>query len=158
MKNVKRFCIIMLLVIPAAAFLGLNSYAATSKYVKLASGTLWEGDEVYRGVTYKKATDEATIVSIKSSKPKVIEATKDEEYKDLQANTIVPLKLGKSTITVTYKYRGKKYSTSALYTVKKYPAPFKSMKVNGKNVDLKENKFSYNVDNFTKKIQGDKEK
>jgi hypothetical protein len=75
---------------------------------------------------------------------------KDSDSNEFYANTIMPVKLGKSKITVTYKYKGKKYTTSATYTVKKYPNPFKSIKVNGSKINLKANRYSYNVEKFKK--------
>jgi len=56
--------------------------------------------------------------------------------------TLTPVKPGTSTVTLTYEsFDGKTYTTSALYTVKAYPNPLKSVKVNGAAVDLKANPF-----------------
>ena len=138
----------------AVAFLAAASagetFAASNAPAKLKAGTLWLGDEVYGGVDYETVLDDIKLVSVKSAKPSIIKAMKDSDSDKFYATTIMPVKLGKSKITVTYKYKGKKYSTSAYYTVKNYPNPFKYIKVNGSKIDLKSNKYSYNVEKYKK--------
>ena len=46
------------------------------------------------------------------------------------------MKKGKSKVTLTYKYNGRKYKTSAVYAVKD-PDVFNCIKVNGKKINLK---------------------
>lgn len=152
--NMKKKLYLHLAGLLAVAFLAAASagetFAASNAPAKLKAGTLWLGDEVYGGVDYETVRDGVKLVSVKSSKPSVIRAMKDSDSNEFYANTIMPVKLGKSKITVTYKYKGKKYTTSATYTVKKYPNPFKSIKVNGNKIDLKANRYSYNVEKFKK--------
>ena len=62
---------------------------------------------------------------------------------------MLPLKVGKCRITIRYKLKGKTYSMSQIMTIKAYPSPIAWIKVNGKKVDLKKNKFQF----YSKKLQ-----
>ncbi len=149
-KKLQLYLIGLLAFVLLTAASATVTFAASKGPVKMKPRTLWLNDEVYRGPDYKTSYGDCKLLSIKSSKPGVIRAEKDSEYDDLYSGTLMPVKLGKSKITVKYKYQGKTYTTSAVCTVKKYPNPFKFIKVNGKKINLKDNLFSYNVDHFKK--------
>lgn len=114
-----------------------NAYAAKAP-AKLTPATLWAGCEYWGGADlYSEKEDfyeKATIVSIKSSKSAVIKARKTG--KGIWDTELIPKKVGKSKITAKYKYKGKTYTASATYTVKKYPNHLKKVTVNGKNVKV----------------------
>ena len=83
--------------------------------------------------------DNAKLVSIKSSRPKVLAAEKWGSGKWDCA--VTPLKKGKSVVTVTYKIKGKKVKASGVFTVKPYPNAIKRLAYNGKNISLTKNKY-----------------
>ena len=110
--------------------------------------TLWAGCEYYSGVDFVDMPESAKIVSIKSANKSVIKVVK--EGSGLYDHYLEPLKAGKSKITVKYKYKGKTATISATYTVKKYPNPMTWVKVNGKKLNIKANKYYYDFEKYTK--------
>jgi len=88
--------------------------------------------------------DKCSLVSIRSSNTKVIKAVK--EGSQLYEHYLEPRRAGKSTITVKYKYKGRTYTISKVCVVKKYPNAVKSLKVNGKTVNLNQKKFPFDYD------------
>jgi len=125
--------------------------AASKKPITLESGDLWAKAEACDtslcwmengSVNY----DKVKIISISSSKPKFIKVVKDSDGYTFQS--IRPLKPGKSKITLKYKYKGKKYTTSAVYTVRKYPNAVKAVYINGKKVKLKKKSYKYKLKNY----------
>lgn len=94
--------------------------------------------------------DKCTLVSVKSSNTKVLEAEKDGT--SLYNLHLEPKKVGKSTVTVKYKYKGKTYTIRKVCKVKKYPDAIKSLKVNGRSVDLdnEEFRFDYDISEYKK--------
>jgi len=94
--------------------------------------------------------DKCVLVSIKSINTKVLKAKKTG--KEMYEHYLEPVKSGKAKITVKYKYNGKKYTVTKKVTVKKYPDAIKSIKVNGKsvNLDKKAYRFDYDVEKYKK--------
>ena len=113
-------------------------------------GEPWAGLEVYNIKTDKSAT----VISLTSSAPKVIKIRKNkgegengEVVYDFEA---VPKKAGKAKLTGKFRMsNGKTGSFSKTVVVKKYPGQIKSLKVNGKSIDLKKNKYNYYLEGFT---------
>ena len=60
-----------------------------------------------------------------------MKATRASTYDKIK---LTPLKAGKSTLTIAYKFRGKSYTTKATYTV--VGNPLESLKLNGKKISL----------------------
>lgn len=107
--------------------------------------TMWAGN----GSQYMPVLNfpsNAKIVSVKSSKPEVLQAVKEDDTHYM----IQPLKAGKSKVTLKYKVGKKTSSISGVYTVKKNPKPLTSLKINGKSVDLRENEYGYELRNYKK--------
>ena len=76
-------------------------------------------------------TADVNILKVKSSNPKVLKATKGAAFNDIR---LTGMKSGKSTLSITYKYQGKKYTTKASYRV--IGSPFDKFTINGKAVQL----------------------
>lgn len=127
---------------------------AASGPVKLDKKTYWVGEESWGSAPVLPtgnnwdAVDNAKLVSVKSSKSSVLKAVKDGN--DLYGYYLMPKKAGKSKITVKYKLKGKTYTMSRTYSVKKYPNPIKALKLNGKTIKTSKNKFSLNTDGYKK--------
>jgi hypothetical protein len=94
--------------------------------------------------------DKCTLVSVKSSNSKVLKAVKDGT--SMYSHYLQPVKTGKATVTVKYKYKGNKYTIKKTVKVKKYPKAIKTITVNGKSIDLgkKKYRFDYDVDKYKK--------
>lgn len=91
--------------------------------------------EGYAGV-YSEGNDDAFLTSVTSSDPNVAKVfPRDGAY------IIKGIAPGTVTITGNYTYRGQTGSLSVPLTVKKVPVMFKSLKVNGKKVNLTKNPF-----------------
>jgi hypothetical protein len=147
MKQVKRTirtCVAVLLVVCA---LSAGMAVQAKDKVKMVPETLWMGDDCYGGGRYESLPDDvesgAKVVKIKSSDKKVLKVVKDG--KGLYDYYLVPKKAGKAKISVTYEFEDQKVTLSATYTVKKYPKPISSLKVNGKKMDTKKNLFRSSV-------------
>lgn len=104
---------------------------------KLLGGTVWLGSgesmPVCQGVS-----SGSEVLSIKSSNPEVLAAGKGDR---LYSCVLLPKKAGSSKVTVVLNINGEKKTLKATYTVKKHPNAITSLKVNGKSVNLKKNKF-----------------
>lgn len=110
--------------------------------LQLAKATYFVGYPKVSTVRYSVLNGEASkieIVSVKSSKPGVLKATKSNDLFNIKLQA---KKAGKSKLTIKYNYEGKTYTTSAQCTVSKQ-YPLKSVSVNGKKVNLKKNCLSY---------------
>jgi len=105
-----------------------------------------------------KSGKSATVKSVKSSNKKVIKVSKyyyyDDKNKKHTGYELLYKKAGKAKITVKYKTpSGKVKTAKKTITVKPYPNPIKSLKVNGKKVSTKKNQYFYD-----KKYKGTKAK
>ena len=125
-----------------------QSLETQASAVKIDPETLWAGCEYQGSVHFVNFPKNGKIINVKSSNPKVLKATC--EGTAVYDNTLTPLKPGKSKISVTYKAGSKKKTVSAVYTVKKYPAPYKSILVNDKKINIKDNKYYYDVNSYKK--------
>lgn len=112
------------------------SVQAASK-AKMKNQSFWEG--ITEEIVIDNYPAKAKVVSVKSSKPGVIKVV--GKGKDLGDHLLELKKPGKSKITVKYKVGKKTTTLSAVYTVKKYPNPYKSIQVNGEDLDIKNNPF-----------------
>lgn len=127
-------------VLLAVALLSTLSVACAEKLnLKLETHTYWEKTPACYTVFTENLPDNAKLVSIKSSNPKVLEAEKWGN--DKWDCGVTPLKAGTSKVTVVYKINGKKYTVSGTFTVKKYPNAIKTLVFNKKKIDLKKNPF-----------------
>ena len=113
--------------------------ALAAEKPKINQIVLWENQNESYVLRIDNLPEGATFVSITSSKPAVVAV----EGNSLQSLSAKGLKAGTSKITVKYKVKGKTKSVSANITVYKYSQPLSSLKVNGKSVNLKENKFKF---------------
>lgn len=84
-----------------------------------------------REIEMKNWTWREEIVSVVSSRPQIIKVMNRKEL------WLTPKRQGQAKITVKYKLNGRTYSTSATYTVKRYPNAVRSLKVNGENIPLR---------------------
>lgn len=158
MRHMRR--IILGLLIMAAAVTGNFCIAMAAGPVRIMPWTQWVGDTegwVHApGGGYLdficdpvEAMDGIRIVSVKSSNTKVLKVKKMGS-KLSHGVRLIPGKKGKSKVTLTYKYDGRKYKATAVYAVKN-PDIFNCIKVNGKKINLKKNKDNYLKTNFKKK-------
>ena len=125
--------------------------AASKLPLEIHSNVLWE-NEREASLRWMENVEinweKMQLISIKSSKPKVIKAIADENGLSMQS--LATYKPGKSKLTLTYKYKNKRYKTSAVYTVKKYPNPIRAIYVNGRKVKLKKKSFQDGLTSFKK--------
>ena len=87
-----------------------------------------------------------TILSVTSSKPDVIKAKSNKLYSKI---TLQAKKPGKSKIAIKYKYRDKTFTASAVSAVSN-DYPLKSVKVNGKPLNLKKDSRGYSKFDYKK--------
>lgn len=150
MKRKFRIATVLMLLIgllSAAAF----TVSAESNKIKLETHTYWAGTPGAYTVFSENLPDSAKLVSIKSSKPGVLKAEKWGSGK--WDCVVIPLKKGKSKVTVTYKIKGKKVKVSGVFTVKPYPNAIKKLVYNGKKISLKKNKYEADkISKTTKKV------
>lgn len=119
--------------------------------MEIGKGTVYLGStRMLRYTDYAaSASDDIRVVRITSKNKKVLGVAKAGPM--LDQCTLIPKKPGKSKVTLTYKYEGKRYTTSAIYRVKSVPNALKAAYVNGKAINLKANKNGY----FDKKYAKD---
>ena len=142
----RRTVRILSLILVLATLLCVAAPALAAQKVSIAPKTLWAGCEYTFGIDFNNMPENAKLVSVKSSNSKVLKATK---YGSAIYDTdLTPLKVGKAKVTVTYKIGSKKDTVSATYTVKKYPNPLKRVTVDGKALDIKNNKYYYDFNKF----------
>ncbi len=146
MKKALRILSLLLVLLTLAGIAG-PAMAAEEK-PKIVTETLWAGCEYFGPVGIINLSDSARIISIKSGSPKVIKPHRDGP--GLYDNYLEPLKPGKAKITVKYRDGGKSGTLSATYTVKKYPNPLSYVKVNGQKINIKGNKYYYDVNKYKK--------
>jgi len=91
--------------------------------------------------------ENAKVVNVKSSKPGVI-AVSYKKNKGIEKIVLKAKKSGTSKITVKYKAGKKTYTASATYTAATHP--LKSVKVNGKAINLKKNSQGIFYANYKK--------
>ena len=118
---------------------------------RLEGGTIWMGRSEY-WPSWSGLRGASKLVSITSSKKAVLGVKKGDSLGNC---TLLPKKPGSAKVTVVVKVNGKKMTLSANYTVKKYPNALKELKVDGKKVDLKKNKFGAQVNVSKKKVKLD---
>lgn len=82
-------------------------------------GSTHSPNDGYLDVSCKseEAMNDIRIVSVKSSNKNVLKVKK-EGSKLFHGVRLIPRKKGKSKVTLTYKYDGRKYKATAVYTVK----------------------------------------
>lgn len=120
------------------AFYNIHFYSGKPS---LTGGTLWvgSGENYFDSDNIKNLSYTTPVTSFTSSNPSVLQAKKGSS---LWACTVTPKKAGKSTLTLVVKVNGETQTFKATCTVKKYSAPLKILKVAGKSVNLKKNKFT----------------
>ena len=149
-KSVVRMLAVCLL---AMMLLGsMVPACAASKKPKLSI----EGETLYvgRGETVITATDMpkgAKFNSISSSDTEVLTVGKHDGYDGFGGLWMKPLKAGESRVTVKYSYGGKNLKLTRDFTVKKYPKAFAWIRIDGKKINLKKNKFQISVESYKRK-------
>jgi len=99
----------------------------------------------YSPIYFPTLPSNCKLISYKSSNTKVL---KVELIKDEIA--VLPLKVGRSTVTVKYKSKGKTHEVQAVVRVQKYPKPIKTLKVNGNAVKTSKYKDEYKLKKYKK--------
>ena len=119
---------------PAAEVLALENTAAPPVEIP-AKMTVYVSDDspyVHYDLNLMPLKQKA-LKNIKSSKPKVAEASKNPDN-PCAILDIIPKKPGKTKITFDLKYKKKTYHYKCVVTVKKYENPFKSLKIGTKDL------------------------
>lgn len=155
MKRGLSLLLIMVMFFVTVAASTVEVSAATKDiYMEVFEDYMWEQCDYSNGIMFRDAdwkslSDKVKVLSVVSSNPSVVKVEKrgSKAYE----TSLHSLKPGKSTITVRVKYKGKKYQFKKKLTVKPYPSPYKSIKVNDKALNIKKNKFSYTFKNYKKK-------
>lgn len=115
---------------------------------KLIPDTLWlggMGSQVY----VENVPDNAKLISVKSSNTSVLRA--DKFGSEMYNMAVFPVsKTGKSRITVKYKVGKKAYTVSGVFTVKKFPKLFSTLKLNGKIITSSGTKDMYQISSYKK--------
>ena len=141
----RLFALLLLLTL----FTGLSVPAlAAEKPTIRGTKVLWVGVGKC-AVLLDNVPENAKNFKITSSKPSVLKVGKDSD--DSLGMWMKPVKVGKAKVTISFKSSGKTRKITETYQVKKYPAPFSSMKVDGKKVNLEKNKVMADVMGYTKK-------
>ena len=147
-KKQKWYVLLTLLFTVIFLFTG-KDVSADARYY-LSGHTLWAGNSASVTSPYGNFPENIKIISVKSSKPRIIKITKNENPTKINDYQMIPLKAGKSTISVKFKTGKKTYTASGVYTVKKYPNPFEYIKLNGQKIDLKKFQYSYSPEAYAK--------
>ena len=158
MKSIRKIAFGLMILV--AAMITNFSIAMAEDLITICPWTQWIGDA--QGDPHspnmghldcicvsEEVSNGARIISVKSSNTKVLRVKKmgSQLFRGVR---LIPVKKGKSKVTLTYKYNGRKYKTSAVYAVKD-PDVFNCIKVNGKKINLKENNGGYWFSNYKKK-------
>ena len=144
--KILSMCLLFALVVGAC----MPGFAEDDKPALITgSGILWVGLGRCPVVAINLPAN-AKSFSVTSSKPGVLKVGKQKGFGPY-GWWMEPLKPGKAKITLKYKTGGKIKSVSATFQVKNYPDPFEYIKINGKKVDLKKNKFEFYSRNYKKK-------
>lgn len=141
-RNIMKITSLCLIVLLLSA---LATTAVAAPKPQLPMRTFWAGEQTW-GLQVEDMPEGAKIVSVKSSNPKVLKA-----YNEGSEEGILffdPLKPGKSKVTVILNNGGKNTTLTAVYTVKKFPSTFATLKVNGKAIKPTEYKNIYRVKNY----------
>ncbi len=146
-KNVFRRSLSLLLGLLVALGMTSTVFAVDAQkgdVVFFVDGEAYLGfSDAYAGV-YSESDDDAFLTSVTSSNTNVATVyKKDGEY------YVKGVALGKVTITGNYTYKGQTGSISVPLEVKQVPVFFKSLKVNGKSVNLAQ--FPFGMNQKTKK-------
>ena len=139
-RNVFRRSLSLLLGLLVALGMTSTVFAGEAKrgdILFFVDGDVYQGfGEAYTGAFNEETGDDITLTSVTSSNPNVAKVfPRDGAY------IIKGIAPGTVTITGNYTYRGQTGSLSVPLTVKKVPVMFKSLKVNGKKVNLTKNPF-----------------
>lgn len=127
---------------------GMNVFADN---LKLKTHTYWAGAPYVYTLFTENLPENATLVSVKSSKPSVLSVEKWGSGKWDAA--VAPLKKGTSKVTVKYKIGKTTKTVSGTFTVKKYPNAIKKITYNNKAINLMQNPWQVDVTKkATKKV------
>ena len=130
MKN--RFATLLALLMALVLAVGAVPATAAAKKASIITEKLYSNTGDYL-IDLKNWTYHEEIISVTSSNSKVIKVP-DKHYRWVKVRAA-----GKAKITIKYKLNDVTYTTSATFTVVKYPSPIKSLRVDGKAVNLKGN-------------------
>ena len=135
MKRIKKLSFVLVLAFILATIIPVTYTEAAGNKPKIVTRTLWVGSSIVSSIEIENFPDNAKIISIKSSRPKVVgvDFCGPKPYD----NVLHGLKPGKSKITIKYKVGKKTKTISAVFTVKAYPKAISSLKINGKKTSLK---------------------
>ena len=141
MKN-RYLGIALLLVLLLSALLPA---ALAEGKVELVPQVFWAGEQPW-SIGLENAPDNAKLISVKSSNPKVLKVSGEDVF----SIGFDPLQPGKSKVTVKYSVGKKVSEVSAVFTVRKFPSVFKTLKFNGKSIQPTYAKNIYEIDNYKK--------
>ena len=107
--------------------------------VEISPVTIWTDGGLGPGgghMGFNSFSDGTKVLAVKSSNKKVLKVKYKKGDDPRWSIWLTGIKPGNSRVTITYQDWSGKHTTSAVYTVKKYPKVFKSFTVNGKKVDF----------------------
>ena len=134
MKN--RFATLLALLMALVLAAGAVPATAAAKKASIITEKLYSYSGRYF-IELKNWTYDEEIISVTSSNSKVIKVP-DKHYRWVKVRAA-----GKAKITIKYKLNDVTYTTSATFTVVKYPSPIKSLRVDGRAIPLKGNNKVY---------------
>lgn len=146
MRRSKMLSLLMSLVMAFGVILvDTSAVNAASDWIMQAPEKIYVGDYYGNIGAYNiKTNDIGTAISLKSSSSKILKVTK-HTYEDGYVEWgIRPKKPGKVTLTLKFKMpSGKKKTIKQKVVVKKYPKVIKKLTLNGKKINISDNKFEY---------------
>ena len=151
----RRIASLMLSLVMAFSLViaSIGEVNAESKYQLMMPDNMWANDPSgYSVSAFETSTQNYyDAVKITTSNSKVIKV-ESYKYEGNRSYLLYAKKPGKAVIKVTIKLKnGTRKTLKRTVQVKKYPAPLKSLKVNGKAVGLSANKYQ-----VEKKVSGSK--
>lgn len=153
-KSFRRILSLLLAAVVAFGTIGIGTTKAYAAKHEWALGGDFDSGVVYIDQPYigfavydRNASgggeNEIKILEAKSSDSSILEIQRHKWNGQYYFDTFAKKK---GTVTVTVKFKtpaGSKKTIKKEIRVKKYPKPIKSLKVAGKTIDLKENKYYY---------------
>ncbi len=128
----KRFATVLVLLMALVLAVGAVPATAAAKKASIITEKLYSYSGMYL-IQLKNWTYDEEIISVKSNNSKVLKVI-DKQFWRVEVKAA-----GKAKITIRYKLNDVDYTTSATFTVVKYPSPIKRLSVDGKAVSLKGN-------------------
>ncbi len=148
MRSIEKRCaaLLMAVLLMLGVFAPMSAQAAQK--ITITPELLWAGCEYWRSVNLGDFPEDGKVLSVTASDPRIIKVV--YEGTGQHDHYLMPLKKGKTKITVQYQTGSTRGTASAIFTVKNYPNPYKSITVDGKKINLKKYKYYFDINKYKK--------